>query len=296
MKRDDKPAPEPRSRSDAQLGIVDALAQLSFVVQGALGRIAAEHDLSIVQTRLLGVLRDRSPGMNELARHLGARRSRASPVSSTGRNGAGSFVAWRRLRTEAASTSASRRRAERFVRRAEAAVRGADSLSRRASDGRRARRPIRLGKPRRSRGCEKPWNRAHARPPRAGRVESTDPMQNRAASFLSVSLGLVACGASHSSGGSSNEGGDGFAQGQEAGEGPAEVSTPMDSAMSDHTMQDVTEEPATVADSSLDAASSPEAAIADSPLDAPSSTTGTFVAVGYGGRRIRFDRRWQDVD
>jgi DNA-binding MarR family transcriptional regulator len=70
MKRDDKRAPEPRGRSDAQLGIVDALAQLSFVVQGALGRIAAEHDLSIVQTRLLGVLRDRSPGMNELARHL----------------------------------------------------------------------------------------------------------------------------------------------------------------------------------------------------------------------------------
>jgi|HubBroStandDraft_6_1064221.scaffolds.fasta_scaffold37724_4 hypothetical protein len=112
-------------------------------------------------------------------------------------------------------------------------------------------------------------------------------MQTRAASFLSVSLGLVACGASHSSGGSSNEGGDGFAQGQEAGDGPAEVSTPMDSATSDHTMQDGAEEPATVADSSLDAASSPEAAIADSPLDAPSSTTGTFVAVGYGGRRIR---------
>jgi MarR family transcriptional regulator, lower aerobic nicotinate degradation pathway regulator len=59
----------------ADLGVVDALAQLSFVVQGALGDIAAEHELSIVQTRLLGVLRDRSPGMNELARHLGLDKS-----------------------------------------------------------------------------------------------------------------------------------------------------------------------------------------------------------------------------
>jgi DNA-binding MarR family transcriptional regulator len=49
---------------------VDALTQLSFLVQGALARVATEHDLSIVQTRLLGVLRDRSPGMNEIARHL----------------------------------------------------------------------------------------------------------------------------------------------------------------------------------------------------------------------------------
>ena len=55
--------------------MVDALAQLSFVVQSALGEIAAAHDLSIVQTRLLGVLRDRSPGMNELAVHLGLDKS-----------------------------------------------------------------------------------------------------------------------------------------------------------------------------------------------------------------------------
>jgi DNA-binding MarR family transcriptional regulator len=57
------------------LGVVDALAQLSFVVQGVLGQIAAEHELSIIQTRLLGVLRDRSPGMNELARYLGLDKS-----------------------------------------------------------------------------------------------------------------------------------------------------------------------------------------------------------------------------
>jgi len=60
-------------RSD--LGIVDALAQLTFVIQGVLGQIAAEYDLSIIQARLLGVLRDRTPGMNELARHLGLDKS-----------------------------------------------------------------------------------------------------------------------------------------------------------------------------------------------------------------------------
>ncbi|QMU76660.1 MarR family transcriptional regulator [Streptacidiphilus sp. PB12-B1b] len=57
------------------LGIVDGLVQLSFLVQGTLGQVAAEHGLSIVQLRLLGVLRDREPGMQELARHLGLDKS-----------------------------------------------------------------------------------------------------------------------------------------------------------------------------------------------------------------------------
>jgi MarR family transcriptional regulator, lower aerobic nicotinate degradation pathway regulator len=55
---------------EGDLGLVDALAQLSFAVQGALGRIAASHDLSVVQARLLGILRDRRPTINELARFL----------------------------------------------------------------------------------------------------------------------------------------------------------------------------------------------------------------------------------
>jgi DNA-binding MarR family transcriptional regulator len=55
---------------DADLGIVDALAQLSFLVQGTLTKQGAKHDLSIIQTRLLGVLRDREPTMQELARLL----------------------------------------------------------------------------------------------------------------------------------------------------------------------------------------------------------------------------------
>jgi DNA-binding MarR family transcriptional regulator len=58
--------PDPR----AQLSPVDALAQLSFVVMDLLERRAAEHDLSLAATRLLGVLRDREPSMNDLARLL----------------------------------------------------------------------------------------------------------------------------------------------------------------------------------------------------------------------------------
>jgi MarR family transcriptional regulator, lower aerobic nicotinate degradation pathway regulator len=54
----------------AQLDPVDALAQLSFVIAGQLERRAAEHDLSPAVARLLGVLRDREPTMNELARLL----------------------------------------------------------------------------------------------------------------------------------------------------------------------------------------------------------------------------------
>ncbi|MEW1773047.1 MarR family transcriptional regulator [Streptomyces sp. NPDC086777] len=57
------------------LGLVDGLAQLSFLVQGALGKVAAEHGLSVIQLRLLGVLRDRTPGMQELAHHLGLDKS-----------------------------------------------------------------------------------------------------------------------------------------------------------------------------------------------------------------------------
>lgn len=50
--------------------IVDVLVQLSFTIQAVLVRVATAHDLSVIQLRLLGVLRDREPGMLELARHL----------------------------------------------------------------------------------------------------------------------------------------------------------------------------------------------------------------------------------
>jgi MarR family transcriptional regulator, lower aerobic nicotinate degradation pathway regulator len=68
------PRPDPAPPSP-QLDPADGLAQLAFVVTGLLERRAAEHDLSIPATRLLGVLRDREPTMNELARLLGLDKS-----------------------------------------------------------------------------------------------------------------------------------------------------------------------------------------------------------------------------
>lgn len=66
---------------------VDALAQLSFVVQLTLTKVAGAHDLSLTQLRLLGILVDRTLAMAELASYLGLDRStaRASADSSTAR-------------------------------------------------------------------------------------------------------------------------------------------------------------------------------------------------------------------
>jgi DNA-binding MarR family transcriptional regulator len=61
-----------------QLSAVDALAQTSFLVQGTLERRAGEHGISLIQTRLLGILRDRKPTMNELAQLLGLDKSSTS--------------------------------------------------------------------------------------------------------------------------------------------------------------------------------------------------------------------------
>ena len=59
----------------ADLGVVDSLVQLSFLVQSVLTRAGAAHDLSITQLRLLGIVRDRDAGMMELAAHLGLDKS-----------------------------------------------------------------------------------------------------------------------------------------------------------------------------------------------------------------------------
>jgi DNA-binding MarR family transcriptional regulator len=68
----------PKGRQDQDLGLVDGLFELSFRLYGMLARIAAEHDLSIIQVRLLGILRDREPGMLELARYLELEKSSLS--------------------------------------------------------------------------------------------------------------------------------------------------------------------------------------------------------------------------
>src|SRR5579862_6612243 len=61
-----------------RLSLVDGLFQLSFHLHGVLARIAGAHDLSLIQVRLLGILRDREPSMLELARHLGLEKSSLS--------------------------------------------------------------------------------------------------------------------------------------------------------------------------------------------------------------------------
>ena len=59
-----------QNSSPEQFTIVDSLVQLSFLIQAVLLRIGTAHDVSIIQIRLLGVLRDREPGMMELAKFL----------------------------------------------------------------------------------------------------------------------------------------------------------------------------------------------------------------------------------
>ncbi|MET7684896.1 MarR family transcriptional regulator [Streptomyces sp. NPDC005423] len=71
----DPPTPQAPWSPGEEPGLVDALAQLSFLVQNALAGIAGQHELSVVQTRLLGILRDREPTMHQLGRHLGLDKS-----------------------------------------------------------------------------------------------------------------------------------------------------------------------------------------------------------------------------
>lgn len=63
---------------DADDALVDGLVQTSFVVMGVLTRVAADHDLSLTQLRMLGVLRDRRPRMAQLAALLGLDKSSVS--------------------------------------------------------------------------------------------------------------------------------------------------------------------------------------------------------------------------
>jgi DNA-binding MarR family transcriptional regulator len=77
----DTPSPTKTSRpahGSQDLGIVDGLVQLSFMVQSVLARVAAGSDLSLLQARLLGVLRDREPGMAQLAQLLQLDKSSAT--------------------------------------------------------------------------------------------------------------------------------------------------------------------------------------------------------------------------
>jgi DNA-binding MarR family transcriptional regulator len=61
---------------------VDGMAQLSFVISSMLERQAAAHDLTMAQVRLLGILRDRTPTMQELAQLLGLDKSSTTGLVS----------------------------------------------------------------------------------------------------------------------------------------------------------------------------------------------------------------------
>lgn len=63
---------------DRQRDATDALGQIAFVVMGVLTRVAADHDISLTQLRVLGILRDRTPQMSQLAAYLGLERSTLS--------------------------------------------------------------------------------------------------------------------------------------------------------------------------------------------------------------------------
>ncbi len=66
------------SAGAGQRELIDALVRSSFEVMAVLSRIGAEHDLSLTQLRVLGILRDRRIRMSELAGHLGLDKSTVS--------------------------------------------------------------------------------------------------------------------------------------------------------------------------------------------------------------------------
>jgi DNA-binding MarR family transcriptional regulator len=81
-----EPAPEPAAASQPEL--IDALVRTSFATMAVLNRIAAEHDLSLTQLRVLAILRDRRIKMSELTNFLGLDKSTVSGlVDRAGKRG-----------------------------------------------------------------------------------------------------------------------------------------------------------------------------------------------------------------
>lgn len=64
--------------SSADSFTLDALVQLSFTMHQRLEAGAARAGVSVTQSRLLGILRDREPTIGELAVHLGLGKSSVS--------------------------------------------------------------------------------------------------------------------------------------------------------------------------------------------------------------------------
>ncbi|WP_405495853.1 MarR family winged helix-turn-helix transcriptional regulator [Nocardia sp. NBC_00511] len=67
-----EPTPTGANEQDS---LVDTLVHSTFVTTAMLNRIGAEHDLSLTQVRVLGILRDTRAGITALAEHLGLEKS-----------------------------------------------------------------------------------------------------------------------------------------------------------------------------------------------------------------------------
>lgn len=76
------------STSPRTAHLVESLGAVAFAVMGALTKLAAQNDLSLTQIRMIGLLRDRSLTITELATALGLDRSSVSGlVDRTERRG-----------------------------------------------------------------------------------------------------------------------------------------------------------------------------------------------------------------
>jgi DNA-binding MarR family transcriptional regulator len=70
--------PAAPSADTVQQDLIGALVRASFATTAVLSRVAAEHDLSLTQLRVLAILRDRRVRMSELADYLGLDKSTIS--------------------------------------------------------------------------------------------------------------------------------------------------------------------------------------------------------------------------
>lgn len=68
----------PMAIDESEDVLLDGLVRSAFQIMGVLTRIGAEHDLSLTQLRVLGILRDRRPRMSDLAAFLGLDKSTLS--------------------------------------------------------------------------------------------------------------------------------------------------------------------------------------------------------------------------
>ncbi len=69
-------APPAAAARDAEL--LDAIVQTSFRVIGVVSAVAAAHELSLTQLRVLAILRSHTPTISELSDYLGLDRSTVS--------------------------------------------------------------------------------------------------------------------------------------------------------------------------------------------------------------------------